>query len=141
MESLAHLNAQLPDPVPMARFRPNLVLAGGGAAFAEDAWGRLRVGGREGPEFDVVRPCDRCGLPAVDQETGIRCERSPLDALSRFRTGAQLGWAAARKRWTHASFFATYLVPVQPGGGMVRVGDAVDVVGERSWGAAPAAAS
>ncbi|KAI8469189.1 MAG: MOSC domain-containing protein [Monoraphidium minutum] len=141
-ESLQDLNARLPQPVPMARFRPNLVVAGAGAAFAEDAWGRVRVGpgaagggggggGGGGVEMEVVRPCDRCGLPAVDQETGVKGELNPLDTLSKFRTGKELGWAASRKRWTHASFFATYCRPAAPG--VVRAGDAFDVLAARSW--------
>ena len=36
-ESLADLNGRLSHPLPMNRFRPNLVVAGG-EAFAEDSW-------------------------------------------------------------------------------------------------------
>lgn len=132
-ESLSDLNARLKGPVPMARFRPNVVVAGAGAPFAEDAWGRIRVGGGGAGalELDVVRPCDRCGLPAVDQETGVKCNESPLDALQTFRTGKLLGWAEARKRWTHAAFFATFVVP--RASGLVRKGDTLDVLESRSW--------
>ena len=48
--SLAHLNARLQlapgqAPIDMARFRPNLVVGGGGLApFAEDAWHSLALG-------------------------------------------------------------------------------------------------
>ncbi|MFI4970903.1 MAG: MOSC domain-containing protein, partial [Lysobacterales bacterium] len=47
------LNAKLASPVPMLRFRPNLVVAGTGP-HAEDGWKRIRVGAIE---FDVVKPC------------------------------------------------------------------------------------
>ena len=48
--SLAELNARLQAapgqaPIDMARFRPNLVVGGGGLApFAEDAWRGLTLG-------------------------------------------------------------------------------------------------
>ena len=39
-ESLADLNGRLDAPLPMNRFRPNLVVAGA-APYAEDTWGRF----------------------------------------------------------------------------------------------------
>ena len=63
--SLDDLNARLENPVPMNRFRPNLVVAGC-EAFAEDGWKRIRVGD---VEFDVAKPCDRCVMPSINQET------------------------------------------------------------------------
>ena len=44
-ESLADLNHRLDDPLPMDRFRPNLVLRGCAAPYAEDTWPAFRVGG------------------------------------------------------------------------------------------------
>ena len=55
-----------------------------------------------------------------------------MPPLTSRRTGKILGWAGARKAWTHSSFFATFVQPVA-GGGVVRVGDAVGVTAERSW--------
>ena len=63
--SLADLNARLDRPVPMARFRPNLVVSGCDA-FAEDAWRRIRIGATE---FRVAKPCERCAIPSIDIET------------------------------------------------------------------------
>src|SRR5690606_13627319 len=51
--SLDELNMRLPIQVPMDRFRPNLVIAGG-AAFQEDHWKGLTIG--EG-RFRIVKPC------------------------------------------------------------------------------------
>lgn len=49
--SLDALNGALASPVPMSRFRPNIVV-GGAPAYAEDGWGRLRVGGA------IIAPVD-----------------------------------------------------------------------------------
>ncbi len=66
--SLDDLNSRLPQPVPMNRFRPNLVVSGC-EPFAEDGWRRIRVGS---VEFDVVKPCQRCSIPSIDQATAER---------------------------------------------------------------------
>ena len=78
--SLAVLNARLPAPVPMTRFRPNLVLDGL-APFAEDGIRALRIGA---VVLRFVKPCTRCTVPAVDQETGER-STDPAPALKAFR--------------------------------------------------------
>jgi uncharacterized protein YcbX len=66
--SLDGLNARLPAPVPMDRFRPNLVIDGA-APHAEDGWRRLRIGA---VTVDLVKPCSRCAIPAIDQATAAR---------------------------------------------------------------------
>jgi uncharacterized protein YcbX len=66
--SLDDLNSRLETAVPMNRFRPNLVVSGC-EPFAEDSWSRIRVGE---VEFDVVKPCDRCVMPSIDQSTAER---------------------------------------------------------------------
>ncbi|MDP2471798.1 MAG: MOSC domain-containing protein [Candidatus Palauibacterales bacterium] len=78
--SLAELNRRLDVPVPMNRFRPNLVIDGT-SAFAEDAWARIRVGECE---FRVVKPCGRCVVTTTDQQTGSR-GKEPLRTLATFR--------------------------------------------------------
>lgn len=78
--SLGDLNTRLPVPVPMNRFRPNLVIAGG-PAFVEDGLGNFRIGEIE---LQVVKPCDRCVLTTTDQETGARGPE-PLRTLASFR--------------------------------------------------------
>jgi uncharacterized protein YcbX len=79
--SLDDLNARLAVPVPMNRFRPNLVV-GGGAPFAEDAWGRIRAGGIE---LSLLKPCARCVLTTVDQRRGRKDGTEPLRTLATFR--------------------------------------------------------
>ncbi|MCD0452593.1 MOSC domain-containing protein [Actinocorallia sp. API 0066] len=80
-ESLADLNARLPEPVPMARFRPNIVLSGLGP-FGEDSVRRIRIGA---VEIEFVKPCGRCVMTTVDQDTGVK-GREPLATLARYRT-------------------------------------------------------
>jgi uncharacterized protein YcbX len=79
--SLADLNARLAVPLPMSRFRPNLVVAGS-PAFAEDGWRSIRVGGIP---MQVVKPCDRCVVTTTDQATGRRESDEPLRTLATFR--------------------------------------------------------
>jgi uncharacterized protein YcbX len=78
--SLADLNRRLATPLPMNRFRPNLVLSGT-EPFAEDGWRELRVGGLA---LRVVKPCGRCVVTTTDQETGERGPE-PLRTLATFR--------------------------------------------------------
>ena len=104
--SLADLNARLRDPVPMDRFRPNLVVAGCGP-FAEDGWRRVRVGS---VPFRVAKPCARCSVTMVDQSTGTRGQE-PLRTLARYR------------RTDDGVIFGQNLIPDSPG--TLRVGDAV----------------
>jgi uncharacterized protein YcbX len=78
--TLADLNSRLEQPVPMNRFRPNLVFTGG-AAYEEDGWKNFMVGENR---FVGVKPCARCVLTTVDQATGEK-GREPLLTLSRYR--------------------------------------------------------
>jgi uncharacterized protein YcbX len=79
--SLEALNRKLPSPLPMDRFRPNLVVAGC-APFAEDGWKRIRIGDTV---LEIVKPCDRCVVTTTDQETGLRAGKEPLRTLATFR--------------------------------------------------------
>ncbi len=80
--SLAELNRRLKTPVPMLRFRPNLVVAGT-PAHSEDGWKRIRVGG---VEFDVVKPCTRCTFTTVNPATGeFDARGEPLRTLKTYR--------------------------------------------------------
>jgi len=79
-ESLADLNRRLADPVPMNRFRPNLVVAGG-EPYAEDGWGKIAIGG---VRLQVVKPCARCLVTTTDQATGER-GKEPLRTLATYR--------------------------------------------------------
>jgi uncharacterized protein YcbX len=80
-ESLADLNQRLAEPLPMNRFRPNLVVAGA-EPFEEDRWTRIEVGGIT---FRIVKPCSRCVITTTDQDTAIR-GKEPLRTLATYRS-------------------------------------------------------
>lgn len=78
--SLDDLNNRLEKPVSMTRFRPNLVVSGCDA-FAEDDWSLIKIGGIS---MRVVKPCSRCGIPAVDPVTALR-SIEPVKTLRQYR--------------------------------------------------------
>ena len=84
--SLAELNTRLAKPLPMERFRPNLVLDGCDA-FAEDSLHAIEVGG---VRLHLVKACTRCSITTTDQDTGERDGGEPLETLKTYRWDAQL---------------------------------------------------
>jgi uncharacterized protein YcbX len=95
--------------VPMNRFRPNIVVGGCGP-FAEDGWRTIRIGPIT---FHLVKPCARCPIPNVDQETAAVGKEVTL-ALASFR------------RRGNDVLFAMNLTHV--GEGTIRAGDRVEIV-------------
>jgi uncharacterized protein YcbX len=83
--SLSDLNARLPQPVPMERFRPNLVLSGL-APWAEDRIASISIGA---VHLRLVKPCTRCGIPTRDHLTGERSV-DVLRTLRNFRFDREL---------------------------------------------------
>ncbi len=82
--SLADLNDRLvakhEEPLPMNRFRPNLVVAGA-TPYAEDGWPHVRIGD---VVFRNAGPCLRCPITTTDQETAVR-GKEPLKTLATYR--------------------------------------------------------
>lgn len=114
--SLADLNGRAGTRLPMDRFRPNLVVSGF-EAFAEDAWSRIRIGD---VAFRVVKPCARCSVTTVDQDTA-EVGKEPLRTLATYRrVGGKV-------------MFGQNLI--QDGEGRLRSGDRVEVVSYRDSGA------
>jgi uncharacterized protein len=107
----ARLLAQGQEAVAMERFRPNVVVAGAAEPYAEDAWGRVGVGG---VTLDLVKPCARCVVTTIDPDTA-RAGAEPLRTLSGYR-----------KVGSKVMFAQNALVR---GGGRVRVGDLVTTGG------------
>lgn len=105
-ESLDELNSRLEIPVPMDRFRPNIVISGG-EPFLEDQLKAIQIGGIE---LRIVKPCARCVLTTVDQETGEK-GKEPLRTLSRYRAH------------NNKVMFGQNVIALQQG--VIRVGDAV----------------
>lgn len=108
-ESLADLNGRMAAPLAMNRFRPNIVVRGGGP-YAEDGWRQLRVGPLT---FDLVKACARCTITTTDQSTAER-GKEPLTTLATYRRverGVLFGQNA-----------------IHHGDGAIHVGDSVDVL-------------
>jgi uncharacterized protein YcbX len=68
LASLADLNARLERPLPMNRFRPNLVLDGL-EPYAEDELGDF---GSDRVRLRRVKPCTRCRITTTDQLRGVK---------------------------------------------------------------------
>ena len=79
--SLDDLNSHLETPVPMDRFRPNIVVSGT-VPYEEDGWKSIKAGG---VQMNVVKPCARCVITTTDQQTAQR-SREPLTTLTKYRT-------------------------------------------------------
>lgn len=79
-ESLDDLNGRLPTPLPMNRFRPNIVITGSNA-FAEDEWRTIEIGR---VRLRSAKLCERCSITTVDERTGIRGDE-PLRTLATYR--------------------------------------------------------
>jgi hypothetical protein len=106
--SLDALNAALPAPIGMQRFRPNIVVSNA-AAYAEDDWRELRIGDTR---LAPVHACGRCEVTTIDQAYGAVLGDEPLRTLSRLRM-----------RDGEAVFGVRYAV-AQPG--RVHLGDRVE---------------
>ena len=104
--SLDDLNARMAAPLPMDRFRPSIVIAGG-EAFQEDRWKEIVIGDAR---FALVKPCARCAITTTDQRTGER-GKEPLSTLATYR------------RRGHGVDFGMNAVAMDEG--FVRVGDPV----------------
>lgn len=115
-ESLDDLNRRLANPIPMRRFRPNVVIEGA-PAWSEDGWQRFTMGDMS---FDAVKPCARCVVSTTDQLTGVRDEnQEPLRTLAKFRVIPQLG-----------AMFGQNVIP--RGTGTIKLGDRVNLVASPS---------
>jgi hypothetical protein len=106
--SLADLNLRLAAPLPMDRFRPNLVLDGL-PAYGEDELQDLVTGG---VRLRRVKPCTRCRITTTNQATAEVEGEEPLRTLKTYR------WDAALK----GVAFGQNLIVVVGAGEVVRVG-------------------
>lgn len=105
--SLEDLNSRMPEPVPMERFRPNVVLQGL-PPFAEDRIGSVQIGG---VTLRLVKPCTRCVITSTDQLTGERTT-NPLPVLRKFRFNRELLGVT----------FGENAIPVTGAGGVIERG-------------------
>ncbi|MGC3980717.1 MAG: MOSC N-terminal beta barrel domain-containing protein [Steroidobacteraceae bacterium] len=111
--SLADLNTRLPAPLPMNRFRPNIVLDGL-PPFGEDDVHELQ---HEALCLRVVKPCTRCKITTTNQATGIAEGTEPLSTLMKFRRNAQLRGVT----------FGQNVIVMAGAGGLLSVGQTLQV--------------
>ena len=106
--SLSDLNTRTKEPVPMDRFRPNIVVSGS-LAWEEDTWRTVTVGS---VDMVAVKKCARCLVTTTDQQSGERFVE-PLHTLAVFR---HIG---------HGLIFGQNMIHV--GRGTIRIGDVITV--------------
>jgi len=106
--SLDGLNEKLSGAVPMNRFRPNFVFTGG-TPHIEDTFSNFYLGDTL---FSAVKPCARCVLTTIDQQTGEK-KQEPLKTLAGYRT--------INKK----VMFGQNLI--HKGNGIIRVGDQLKI--------------
>lgn len=92
--SLEDLNSRLQSPIPMNRFRANILFTGCDA-FAEDAWPSFEVGG---VSFRAAKHCVRCQVTTTNQDTA-EIGKEPLTTLASYR------------REGNGVIFGSYFVP------------------------------
>ncbi|WP_041741151.1 MOSC domain-containing protein [Collimonas fungivorans] len=111
------LQAQGRTPLPMNRFRPNIVIDGVDA-FEEDFLETLRAG----PIcLQPVKPCTRCPMPAIDQASG-EIGPDPMDILLTYR---------ANPRVEGAVTFGVNMIVREGNGAVLRIGQ--DIEGELAF--------
>jgi len=108
--SLDKLNAQLDTPLPINRFRPNIVFSKG-PAHAEDDWHKITIGDTH---FEITKACGRCKITTVDQESAV-VGKEPLSTLSQYR------------KFGNSVLFGQYLKLVDGTHKTLGVGDVLEV--------------
>ena len=111
--SLEELNSRLPKPLPMARFRPNLVIDGVGA-YDED---RIHELATDDVTLRIVKPCTRCSITTTDQEAGAVDGVEPLATLKQYRFDRALGGVC----------FGQNAIIVRGAGEMLRLGQTFEI--------------
>ncbi len=118
--SLVELNAHMLDPVPINRFRGNIIVSGDEIEpYEEDYWREVRIG--ELTVF-IVRACSRCPVPNTDQSTGERVDLSVTAALKATRRGIDT------VNGNRGDFFGQNGVHVFDQDITVRLGDTINVI-------------
>ena len=106
--------------LPMARFRPNIVI-NGALPWQEDSWKRIKIGEIV---IECVKPCTRCIMTTLDPNSGESRGNTSLDALTKLRRSAD-------KR-LKGVLFGTNAISL--GSGHIARGDKVEVIEtQRPW--------
>ena len=107
--SLQDLNSKIEHPLPMNRFRPNLVFTGG-SAFIEDTMKEFSINGHT---FFGTKPSARCVVTTIDQNTAEK-GKEPLKTLSTYRSR------------NSKIYFGENVIAA--GIGKINIGDAIKIV-------------
>ncbi|KAJ4702715.1 Molybdenum cofactor sulfurase [Melia azedarach] len=133
--SLDALNKLLKEPVPVNRFRPN-ILVDGCQPFSEDLSTEVQISKFT---FAGVKLCSRCKVPTINQDTGI-AGPEPNDTLMKIRSDKVL---RPNKKQQGRIYFGQNLVCkdnlTQGNGKVVKVGDPIYVLRKTSTAAEAAA--
>jgi uncharacterized protein YcbX len=108
--SLVDLNTRLISPVPMSRFRCNIIIKGCGP-YEEDRWKVIKIGELV---LHVAKPCGRCVMTSIDQNTGEKVSNPPLATLAKYRNHK------------NEVIFGQYLIHEREGA--LSVGDSVEII-------------
>ncbi|KAI4332081.1 hypothetical protein L6164_017019 [Bauhinia variegata] len=134
-ESLDALNNILKEPMPINRFRPN-ILVEGVEPFSEDLWTEIKINRNT---FQGVKLCSRCKIPTINQETGI-AGPEPNETLKGVRSDQVL---RPNGKQQGKIYFGQNLVwkdySVGGNGNFIKVGDSVFVLHKVSSAAEAAA--
>ncbi|CAA7405533.1 unnamed protein product [Spirodela intermedia] len=126
--SLNALNQRLEDPLPINRFRPN-ILIDGCEPFSEDLWTELKISKLE---FHGVKLCSRCKMTTINQENGVSGVE-PIEALLKFRSDRILRPGNNPKGKVYFGQNLVCKESLSSGNGhIVKVGDPVYVFGKVS---------
>uniref|UniRef100_A0ACD5YBZ6 Uncharacterized protein n=1 Tax=Avena sativa TaxID=4498 RepID=A0ACD5YBZ6_AVESA len=123
--SLDALNELLKEPVPINRFRPN-ILVDGCDPYSEDLWKTLKINKLN---FQGVKLCDRCKVPTVNQENG-ELGTEPTETMLTFRSGEVIRPSHKNKQKVYFGQNLVCKESVSPKGKgrVVKVGDPVYVL-------------
>jgi len=110
--SLNDLNNRLHEPVPMNRFRPNIVFTGG-QPFDEDRMQHIRI---NAIDLYGVELCARCVVTTIDQTTGTKA-KEPLKTLAGYRVS------------NNKIYFGQNIIFKQTG--LISKGDAIEMIASK----------
>ncbi|CAN6168006.1 unnamed protein product [Urochloa humidicola] len=124
--SLDALNEILKEPIPINRFRPN-ILVEGCHPYAEDLWKTIKINKLT---FQGVKLCGRCKVPTINQDTGIPSPTEPTETLQTYRSGEVLLPSRKNKRQVYFGQNAVCKesLSVNGEGRMIKIGDPVYVM-------------
>ena len=110
--SLDDLNNRLSKAIPVNRFRPNLIFAGG-TPYEEDGMKHFRI---HDLDFFGVKPSARCVITTTDQETGLT-GKEPLKTLAGYRSK------------NNKVYFGQNVL--MEGEGIIKVGDPIEIIRQK----------